>query len=47
VVLAMLAGALCGALLLKTHPWVPLALAAVVALATWRVYVPAALRLGR
>jgi uncharacterized membrane protein YoaK (UPF0700 family) len=46
-VLAMLAGALCGALLLKTHPWVPLALAAVVALATWRVYVPAALRLGR
>jgi uncharacterized membrane protein YoaK (UPF0700 family) len=46
-VLAMLVGALCGALLLTTRPWVPLALAAVLALATWRVYVPAALRLGR
>lgn len=46
-ILAMLVGALAGALLLTTHPWVPLALAAVLALATWRVYVPAALRLGR
>jgi uncharacterized membrane protein YoaK (UPF0700 family) len=46
-VLAMLAGALCGALLLNIRPWVPLALAVVLALATWRVYVPAALRLGR
>jgi uncharacterized membrane protein YoaK (UPF0700 family) len=45
-VLAMLAGALCGALLLKIQAWVPLALAAVLALATWLVYVPAALRLG-
>ncbi|MGB9185490.1 MAG: YoaK family protein [Solirubrobacteraceae bacterium] len=46
-VLAMLAGALCGALLLKTLPWVPLALAAMLALAAWLVYVPAAVRLGR
>lgn len=46
-VLTMLAGALCGALLLKTLPWVPLALAAVLALATWLVYVPAAARLAK
>ena len=45
-VLTMLAGALCGALLLKTQVFVPLALAAVMALATWLVYVPAAVRLG-
>jgi hypothetical protein len=42
----MLAGALCGALLLKSQVFVPLALAAVMALATWLVYVPAAVRLG-
>lgn len=46
-VLAMFAGALCGALLLKTSLFAPLALAAVLALATWLVYVPAAVRLGR
>ncbi len=46
-VLAMLAGALCGALLLKTRLFAPLALAAVLALATWLLYVPAAVRLGR
>jgi uncharacterized membrane protein YoaK (UPF0700 family) len=40
-VLTMLAGALCGGLLLKTHLFAPLALAAVLALATWLVYVPA------
>jgi uncharacterized membrane protein YoaK (UPF0700 family) len=44
-VLAMLAGALCGALLLKSDLFAPLALAAVLALATWLVYVPAAVRL--
>jgi uncharacterized membrane protein YoaK (UPF0700 family) len=46
-VLAMLAGALCGALLLKSELFAPLALAAVLALATWLVYVPAAVRLAR
>jgi uncharacterized membrane protein YoaK (UPF0700 family) len=45
-VLTMLAGALCGGLLLKTDLFAPLALAAVLALATWLVYVPAAVRLG-
>lgn len=43
----MLAGALCGALLLKTRVFAPLALAAVLALVTWLVYVPVAVRLGR
>jgi len=46
-VLAMLTGALCGALLLKTRLFLPLALAAVLALVTLVVYVPAAVRLGR
>jgi uncharacterized membrane protein YoaK (UPF0700 family) len=46
-VLVMLAGALIGALLLKMSLFVPLALAAGLALATWLVYVPAAVRLGR
>ena len=45
-VLAMLAGALCGALLLKADLFAPLALAAVLALTTWLVYVPTAIRLG-
>jgi uncharacterized membrane protein YoaK (UPF0700 family) len=45
-VAAMLAGALSGALLLKTSLFAPLALAAVLALATALVYVPAAVRLG-
>jgi uncharacterized membrane protein YoaK (UPF0700 family) len=43
-VLAMLTGALAGALLLKTSLALPLAAAAVLALATWLVYVPAARR---
>jgi uncharacterized membrane protein YoaK (UPF0700 family) len=46
-VLAMLAGALSGALLLKTSLYAPLVVAAGLALATWVVYVPAAVRLGR
>ena len=46
-VAAMLVGAVCGGLLLKTQLWAPLALAAVLALATWLIYTPAALRLGR
>jgi uncharacterized membrane protein YoaK (UPF0700 family) len=45
-VLTMLAGAVAGALLLKTSVVAPLGLAAVVALATWLVYVPAAVRLA-
>ncbi|HEY2652200.1 MAG TPA: DUF1275 family protein [Solirubrobacteraceae bacterium] len=45
-VLTMLAGAVCGALLLKSRLFAPLALAAALALATWLVYVPAAIRLG-
>ena len=45
-VLAMLAGAVVGALLLKSSVFAPLGLAAVLALATWLVYVPAALRLA-
>jgi uncharacterized membrane protein YoaK (UPF0700 family) len=46
-VTAMFAGAVSGALLLKTSIVIPLSLAAGLALATWLVYVPAALRLGR
>ena len=46
-VVAMLVGAVCGALLLKTSTAIPLALAAGLALATWLVYVPAAARPGR
>ena len=46
-VLAMLTGALIGALLLKANVWLPLALAALLALATWLAYVPVAARLGR
>jgi uncharacterized membrane protein YoaK (UPF0700 family) len=45
-VVMMLVGALCGALLLKTRTFAPLALAALLALATWLVYVPAAIRVG-
>lgn len=45
-VLAMFLGAVAGALLLKTATFVPLALAAGLALATCLVYVPAAVRLG-
>lgn len=45
-VLAMLAGAIAGALLLKISVFVPLALAAVLALATWLVYVRAAIHRG-
>jgi uncharacterized membrane protein YoaK (UPF0700 family) len=45
-VLAMFAGAVAGALLLKTHLFIPLVLAAVLALLTWLVYVPAAIRRG-
>jgi uncharacterized membrane protein YoaK (UPF0700 family) len=46
-VAAMLVGAVAGALLLKTDVVIPLALAAALALATWLVYVPVAVRLGR
>jgi uncharacterized membrane protein YoaK (UPF0700 family) len=46
-VVVMLAGAVAGALLLKTSLWVPLALAAGLAAATVLLYVPAAIRLGR
>jgi uncharacterized membrane protein YoaK (UPF0700 family) len=46
-VIAMLLGAIGGALLLKTDLYLPLAVAAVLALATWLVYVPAAVRLGK
>jgi uncharacterized membrane protein YoaK (UPF0700 family) len=46
-VLAMLAGAVAGALLLKASVFAPLALAAVMALVTWLVYVPAAVRSAR
>jgi uncharacterized membrane protein YoaK (UPF0700 family) len=45
-VLAMFVGGLSGALLLKVTLFVPLALAAGLALATWLVYIPAARRLG-
>jgi uncharacterized membrane protein YoaK (UPF0700 family) len=44
-VVAMLTGAVLGALLLKTDLALPLAAAAALALATWLVYVPAARRL--
>lgn len=44
-VLAMFVGALAGALLLKASLALPLAAAAVLALVTWLVYVPAARRL--
>lgn len=46
-VVAMLVGAVCGGLLLKTELWAPLALAAGLALATWLIYIPAAVRLSR
>ena len=46
-VLAMFAGALTSALLLRTSLALPLALAAGLALLTWLVYVPAAVRRGR
>jgi uncharacterized membrane protein YoaK (UPF0700 family) len=46
-VVAMLLGALSGALLLKIKIPVPLAVAAALALATWLIYVPVATRLGR
>jgi uncharacterized membrane protein YoaK (UPF0700 family) len=46
-VAAMFAGAVTSALLLKTSLAIPLALAAVMALLTWLVYVPAAVRRGR
>jgi uncharacterized membrane protein YoaK (UPF0700 family) len=45
-VVAMLVGAVAGALLLKVSLFVPLALAAGLAFATWLVYVPAAVRLA-
>jgi uncharacterized membrane protein YoaK (UPF0700 family) len=45
-VLAMLAGALTGALLLKASLWGPLAAAAGLGLATWLFYVPGAVRLA-
>lgn len=45
-VLAMFVGALAGALLLKTSIVLPLAVAAGLALLTWLIYVPAAVRLG-
>jgi uncharacterized membrane protein YoaK (UPF0700 family) len=45
-VISMLVGAVVGALLLKTSDFLPLAVAAGLALATWLVYVPAAVRLG-
>ena len=45
-VVAMFAGALSGALLLKVSLFVPLALAAVMALLTWLFYVPIAVRRG-
>ncbi|HYB29203.1 MAG TPA: YoaK family protein [Solirubrobacteraceae bacterium] len=46
-VVAMLAGAVVGALLLKAALFLPLALAAVSALATWLAYVPGASRRER
>jgi uncharacterized membrane protein YoaK (UPF0700 family) len=45
-VMAMLLGAVAGALLLKAELWIPLAAAAGLALLTWLVYVPAAVRRG-
>ncbi|MGA8746157.1 MAG: YoaK family protein [Solirubrobacterales bacterium] len=46
-VVAMLIGAVAGALLLKTDLALPLAAAAALALATWLIYVPAARRAAR
>jgi uncharacterized membrane protein YoaK (UPF0700 family) len=46
-VVAMFAGAVSSALLLKTSLAIPLALAALLALLTWLIYVPAAVRRGR
>lgn len=46
-VVAMFAGAVTSALLVKTSLAIPLALASVLALLTWLVYVPAAVRRGR
>jgi uncharacterized membrane protein YoaK (UPF0700 family) len=46
-VVAMLVGAVGGALLLKVSISLPLAVAAALALATWLIYVPVAVRLGR
>ncbi|MEA2147213.1 MAG: hypothetical protein QOG59_2800 [Solirubrobacteraceae bacterium] len=46
-ILAMFAGALTGALLLKASLWVPLGAAAGLGLATWLFYVPAAGRPAR
>jgi len=46
-VLAMLTGAVAGALLLRTSVFVPLAVAAALALATLLAYVPSAARRGR
>jgi uncharacterized membrane protein YoaK (UPF0700 family) len=43
-VVAMLAGALAGALLLRIGSFAPLGLAAVIALATWLAYAPVAPR---
>jgi uncharacterized membrane protein (UPF0136 family) len=43
----MLSGAVAGALLLKTRLFIPLVLAAALALVTWLIYVPAAIRRGR
>jgi uncharacterized membrane protein YoaK (UPF0700 family) len=45
-VIAMLVGAIAGALLLKASVFAPLALAAVLAITIRLVYVPAAVRLG-
>jgi uncharacterized membrane protein YoaK (UPF0700 family) len=45
-VFAMLIGAVSGALLLKTSLYLPLLVAAALALVTWLVYVPAAVRRG-
>ena len=45
-VLAMLVGAIAGALLLRASVFAPLGLSAALAIATWMVYVPAAVRLG-
>lgn len=45
-VLSMLIGALAGALLLKADLYIPLVLAAALALVTWLIYVPAAVRRG-
>jgi uncharacterized membrane protein YoaK (UPF0700 family) len=45
-VATMLLGAVVGALLLQIETWVPVAAAAVIAVATWLLYVPSARRLG-